>query len=192
MPNDREKCKEAGCNGYLSKPIETKELISVLRCYLTTIEHPQSRQDDNQAISQAPSVIDDLIADTPASDDRPISTEPCPIHLQDIEARGINMDIILQILQTFMEDTHVHLSQLKQAIDQEDYTQLRPISHSIKGTAANMCAWDLSETARMIEKACIDNQLDSISELADQLQEQWDRIETYVSSQELLEKTECS
>jgi CheY-like chemotaxis protein len=38
MKGDEEKCLQAGCDGYLSKPVDRKKLYKILRRYLSVVE----------------------------------------------------------------------------------------------------------------------------------------------------------
>ena len=35
MTGDREKCLESGANGYISKPVNTEQLLSLMRAFLS-------------------------------------------------------------------------------------------------------------------------------------------------------------
>ena len=48
MPGDREKALEAGCSGYLTKPINPDTFMTNIAQYLTDKERSEGRQNDKQ------------------------------------------------------------------------------------------------------------------------------------------------
>lgn len=51
MKGDEQKAREAGCDGYISKPIETRTFVNILARFL---EAPQERQQNDVTIASRP------------------------------------------------------------------------------------------------------------------------------------------
>lgn len=136
---DREKCLAAGMNDYLSKPLRTDQLVSVLRMWARA-----------PAGSPNPGAVD-----TSPPAERPSST------MRDL--RGIDVDAALErldgnerlfceLLEEFCTSCCNSADAILAAWQKGDYPEARRLLHSIKGVAANLSAVDLYAAARSLER----------------------------------------
>ncbi len=141
MSGDREKCIDAGMNGYVPKPIDRTELFSVLRKHLPKPDLAISPPHRTDAQQQWLDHIDpDLYPglNIPEGVERMAGVPGAYIDLlQDFNSRR----------QNFSED-------FKRALLKDDYSTAYTMAHSLKGAAGNISAVDLHSAAAKLEDAC--------------------------------------
>jgi CheY-like chemotaxis protein len=147
MKGDEEKCLAAGMDGYVSKPINQDRLFHTL---WRTIKRP------------ATPVACPLPKTVPAPDASaaapPPSAGPLPDSLPGIEVRktletlSIDPATFRRILIGFAEHNAATAAALEALRTGGDHEALRQLAHSIKGSAANIGATQLSTAARELEK----------------------------------------
>jgi signal transduction histidine kinase/DNA-binding response OmpR family regulator len=151
MKGDEEKCLAAGMDGYVSKPINQDRLFHTL---WRTIKRPAAPACPLPEPGPSPA---ETTAPTPsAADELPDSLPGIEVR-QTLEALSIDPATFRRILIGFGEhnaDTIVTLEALRADGDHE---ALRQLAHSIKGSAANIGAAQLSTTARELEKTLADS-----------------------------------
>ncbi|MPQ77219.1 Hpt domain-containing protein [Hydrogenovibrio sp. JE_KL2] len=76
-----------------------------------------------------------------------------------------------EILDVFLQTAPAELAAMQQAFSQQDEVGLRLHSHTLKGSAANVGATELSLQAKKVEDAAKANDLSSVSEDIQQLEE---------------------
>jgi HPt (histidine-containing phosphotransfer) domain-containing protein len=128
LKGDRERCLEAGMDGFVTKPISW------------------------DALSQA---IDDLVPKTPTVGGAPEPPEPVsdtiayPELLQ--RCRG-KKDTVAAILELLVEDLAARTVELERAATARDADALARLAHAVKGAAANASAKELRCRAETIEE----------------------------------------
>ncbi|MBW2027510.1 MAG: Hpt domain-containing protein [Deltaproteobacteria bacterium] len=82
----------------------------------------------------------------------------------------------IELMDVFLRDAETQFEQLKNALHQGDKKSLERTAHTIKGSAANICAKVLSNVAHEIEKAAKAGQLDRARDLFGDLKDQFERF----------------
>ena len=79
-------------------------------------------------------------------------TEHLPVDLSRISrTTGGDLDVELELLRIFLEQTDEKLRSVETALSAKDYGQIREDAHSIKGASANVGADRLRELAASLE-----------------------------------------
>ncbi|MGA7525126.1 MAG: response regulator [Acidobacteriaceae bacterium] len=139
MKGDRERCLEAGMDGYLPKPIRSQELDQVLERYTAQKQHstapesasPVAANGHSIAAGAAPSVNSDDLLDRIGGD------------------RGF----LAELLETFREDHTQQMDNIRAALETRDAVQLMHTAHSLKGALSNLAAPTAAALAADIEGA---------------------------------------
>jgi HPt (histidine-containing phosphotransfer) domain-containing protein len=137
MTGDRERCIEAGMDGYLSKPIDPVTLFA-------TVEDRSSDQRASGGRTPAP------------------PRAPAPVDRPGLMRRlGDDADLLEQVVELFLADCPLRLAAIQAAVDQRDPEQIRTTAHALKGSAGNLSADTLAEAARILERLGAEKRLDA-------------------------------
>jgi signal transduction histidine kinase/CheY-like chemotaxis protein/HPt (histidine-containing phosphotransfer) domain-containing protein len=134
MTGDRERCLEAGMDGYLSKPIDPAVLYA-------TVE--QVGDDVPKAAPQ----------DQPAAS--PIDREAL------LNRVGGDEELLMEIVQLFLVDCPLRVAAIKEAVAGGNPDEIRLAAHALKGSASNMSAIALTAAARTIERLGTERRVDA-------------------------------
>jgi len=125
-----EKCREAGMDAYLSKPVDPSELAALLRRF---------RPKRKDAKAPAPQHLSETA------------------EIFDLEATKLRIggsgSLVEEMRRIFAEESPPLAAEAEEALDAKDLQRLRILAHSLKGNAASVDAKACAELAREIEDA---------------------------------------
>ncbi len=135
MRGDRERCIEAGMDGYVSKPVSAAQLRAAI-----TLAVPSW-------------VGSDLIEDSTA----PESGAGCSSAnawdaSETREKLGGDQQLFQDVMRIFLEESDVHLSKLRRAIAEGQAEVIEKVAHSLKGELGYMGAPELVQKTRNLEE----------------------------------------
>jgi CheY-like chemotaxis protein len=133
MQSDRDNCLAAGMDDYLSKPIDTRELQTILRRYepkpkLTASTIDPGSSSPHAAVQVLPSGFD-YVAALAASD----------------------QEVVDIIAQAFLDQWPLDLQKLQRAVGDTDARTVTLVAHALKGTLAMFGARPAAELAQRME-----------------------------------------
>ncbi len=161
MKGDREKCVAAGMDDYISKPVEPQGMANVIEKWL------------DKAAAQAAGKGDPVLRDT--------SVEAEIFDREGLRKRLMGDDALCgEVIATFLQDMQRVMGELKDAPAAGDMEAVRRQAHTIKGSAANVCAMALSEAAFELEKAAEVGNPDQVAHLLGYLREQFEILKVTI------------
>jgi two-component system sensor histidine kinase/response regulator len=146
MKGDDRICMEAGCDGYLAKPIDREALKRIIAQYLAP------KQD---ATNLTPPEPHGLSTDSPSTQ----SSDTHESDLSDIVDWDLLIDrlgdeeIIREIMPTYIKDTQNHFDKLCQAVAAADCAGTASHAHALKGVGRNLSVQSLADLAFQLERA---------------------------------------
>ena len=154
VAGDRERCLDAGMDDYLSKPFTQEQLFSMLSRWMKSID-----------MSITPK-------NTPAAN----AEESPQVELDNraIEAlRNLRPGLLLKVLDIWLQESPVLLADMQQGIHQGDNNRLLRAAHSLKNSAANVGAMQLSRRCFAMEEKARARSLEGSSELLCEIEAQF-------------------
>lgn len=149
MKEDRDRCLQVGMDDYLSKPVLKDQLAAMLASWTSQLYPveitPVLPESSMPTIEDYSLAISDLAIDWN--------------HLHQL-CDG-NEEFKQELLQTFVEDTQIHLTILEQAIASQDGQTIAQEAHRIKGSSANLGLTAICSGARQIEQQLDGQSLDN-------------------------------
>ena len=128
MKGDRERCLEAGMDGYISKPVRFSDIEQTLA-----------------SLSGA------KLAKTSPRPSQPEGGAPSWNQAEALERIGGDKDLLQDLCGIFLEESPKLLEKLRQAVRDEDCEAVLRTAHSLKGEAGYLGAAVTSQAARQLE-----------------------------------------
>ena len=153
MKGDRERCLDAGMDGYISKPIAITELRTALDGIAGGIPAPDR-------LPKEPGLTSNAVLDREAALDR----------------AGGDLPLLRELAGLFRETSPALMSEIRLAIEREDAGALRTAAHTLKGSIANFSARRAADAAADLEAAGAQNTLERAAALRDVLERELTRL----------------
>ena len=132
MKGDRQRCLDAGMDGYVSKPIRVAELYSAIEQVVPKGDITLSQPSRSEAPEHK--TVDDEIDWSVAMSS--VAGDP---------------DLLKAVAGAFLEEVHGHRDALSRAITEEDASTVGRLAHLLKGATATFGANRVSEAAERLE-----------------------------------------
>jgi two-component system sensor histidine kinase/response regulator len=163
MKGDQERCLTAGMDYYLTKPLRTADLLTILESIMNDISkpHPAAEQSSQRPTSDAIDLAGAL------------------------ERLGGNRTLFDELTHVFEEECPKTVEGMRRAIASRDGKSLEHLAHTLKGSSASVGGLAVSQAAAEIERLAQSENLDNTREQFSVLQ---DEIERMFSQFEVLRK----
>ena len=160
LQGDREKCLAAGMDGYVTKPINARELFAALGSVLVS----------NKPSSPSTELLTEIQ-----------NSADIPIDVQALFNRCLNdVEFTTKMLEKFYLRANGDVDLMRHAFDAGDIKSATRLAHNFKAIAAHTGAENLRKIAFEIEQAGIGNELDLIQKQLDELAAEAKRCAEFV------------
>jgi CheY-like chemotaxis protein len=154
LQGDRERCLEAGMDGYLSKPIDVDQLLDTVEKLPGAVASPGAREAGGSAAADV--VFDETKALVHTAGDR---------------------TLLGQVIAMLRSDLPSYMKKIAVAIERDDANGLRMAAHGLKGSLATVGSNSGEGLASKLERIGKAGELDEAAEFFVQLQDLVGRLE---------------
>jgi response regulator RpfG family c-di-GMP phosphodiesterase len=193
MKGDDEKCFAAGCNEYISKPIEHKKLLQALTKYLS-----EGSEDISRRIDSAKSDIEQLnqlCSETASSETA--ETEPAdeqygelPVDLATIRKIYDDEEVLKETVKIFLEEAPETIELLAGAIEVKGPKNIKIHAHKLKGLARHVAARKLSDMLYDLETKGRKEDMEGAESLFADIQVEFEKLKSFLSQPNWTESAE--
>ncbi len=164
MKGDRERCVEAGMNGYVSKPVRAEQLYRTLCEFFDPVEN-DADQEIPEPASDAETATGDSLIDWEVARKSTFGEE----------------DLLQEVLEAFLEELPRLLTSLEQSLSTEDMHESRRFAHTIKGNLRTLGAAPV-DMAQELETACAESRGEDARALLSTLRPDLIRVEKEITA----------
>ncbi len=154
MASDRQRCLDAGMDGYLSKPVQSEELYAVLTSYWKPV-----------------CVLDEI-----ASDEVPeTKSQGLQGRLSVLQAEH-GYEVVAELIQLFLMNTPLMLTTMRDAIAQHNADSLWQAAHTLKGSSINLGVEAITTLCGDLESSGQIGDIHDARSIIEKLEAEFDRV----------------
>ncbi len=191
MSGDEGKCICAGCDDYLSKPIDRRKLLEKIHKYL-----PMEDKTLSEKANSVKSQVDEL-ADLCCGRQIPqesnlketIGNEDSKeiLNWDELIGRLGDEELLKEVVPIFLKDNKERLDKLAKAVKAGDAKAIKLHAHAVKGAGRNIGAKRLSNVAHRLEYVGRENDMEAATPLFDELKIELEKVVTFLSRTDWIE-----
>jgi len=160
MKGDRERCLEAGMDGYISKPINARKLVDTIETFLE--DSPEAERDAREDTGRA----------------ELHQTIFC--RQEALEQMEGNVELLAELAEMFLEQSPAWLQTIRDAVTRRDCEAVSQNAHSLKGAVSNFGAKPAFDAALRLELLGRDKDLGCAAEAVAVLEAELLRLEPHL------------
>ena len=200
MQGDKEKCLAAGCDDYISKPINKNQLVDVLKTYLQPSGNLiQQINDAADQVEQLTQICDN--ANAPQQDTAvPENTKQRQSLSEDFDSSDLidfqavkkicdDLEVIKEVVEMFLKDSPRCIKSIAEAIKNANPKHIKMYAHSLKGAALQIGAKKLADIAYQLECAGRDKDMSNVPVLFNTVQDEYSQLKLLLSQPNWIELT---
>ncbi len=163
LKGDRERCLAAGMDDYLTKPLDSSEVIATIERWMG---NDTSESESNMADTLIPEVI------TQSND---------PILMEKAMPRfGNDMEFFLEMLTEFVLTLPGRIEAFRAAVETQDGPAMVKLAHTLKGTAANFNAEPITTYTLEMELQAKAGQIQAAAGWNDKIEAEMPRLQSFL------------
>ncbi|HET6327670.1 MAG TPA: PAS domain S-box protein [Planctomycetaceae bacterium] len=164
MKGDEVRCREAGCSGYLSKPIDADLLLATVARSLAVGEPGASPPAAGEMVTHAPAKLQ-----PPAPRSVAMATPPRLERL--VSSLPVDDPDFREIVEQFVGRLGERLDAIENAFAALDLTEVAKLAHWLKGTGGSVGFPDFTEPSAELEERAIQGRIEAIPEAIGRLRQ---------------------
>lgn len=180
VKGDRERCLSAGMDEYLTKPIDRFKLLKMVGSFLKSkpssplTSTPPEKPEKKIVPSSSPPKTEKVEQISAVEVNPPTARQPVVdqnfINTRELLDRCIGkVDFAKRLLSLFATESEKYASQLQSYSDTSNFSAVAKTAHTLKGSASNISAIELSRSAARLEQAAKDGEEETCRELISQI-----------------------
>ena len=182
MKGDEEKCLQAGCDRYMSKPIDRTILLQIINSELEKSNNELHEEMDK--VTDQIDELNEMCHKAAAAVEKP---EP-KIDIDAALRTCGELNVVVQIAQTIVDNGPSLLSELVSSISNGSAKDSLLYAHRLRGNALTIGASEFAEKALKVEQAAKNNDLPKAEILIPGLKEELDKLINFISQPDWIEK----
>jgi PAS domain S-box-containing protein len=168
MKGSEERCRAAGCTGFLTKPIDLDEVLNTVAEVLHEVNPERfpklSAADSNDDFSmdqELERLLQEELAkaDEPAPDQEPYSRLSTAVDLS--ESIQLDLAALKEITAEYLPHLEEQVGELRELWESRDYEEVAKTAHAIKGSAGTFGLDQFTEPAAKLQQLAQDRASDS-------------------------------
>ena len=179
MKQDKERCLAAGCDNFITKPIDRRLFNEVLAAYLQRVT-PQPENTGEELLSPTADEVSASGAvafDTASTHSAAIAggaspEQPAPI----VSALVDEEPVFVELMQEFVQRLATDMEELKAALGEQHWDVVKRISHNIKGGGGGFGFPMLTQVAAKIQTHLMNGEYEAVQHLVEEMDELCGRI----------------
>ena len=160
----KEKALAAGMDGYLSKPVKSKELAAALDRWVSQSDGGAASVHEETTSTAAPAH---------ASETLDLSVLA---NMRELQQREDEPDILVGLVELFLSHASHQLATLQEAVRNGDASMVKRIAHACKGSCFQMGARRLAEICEELESVGASGDLRLAPEILEGLEKEFERV----------------
>ena len=191
MSGDEGKCICAGCDDYLSKPLNRQKLLGKIRKYLP-VESKTLSEKANSVKFQVDELAElccggQIPQESGLKETVGIEDGEEILNWDELLGRLGDEELVKEVVPIFLKDNEERFDKLTKAVKAGDAKAIKLHAHAVKGAGRNIGAKRLSDIAHRLEYAGRENDVEAATPLFDELKTELEKVVTFLSRRDWIE-----